>query len=144
MSAKEDHKERKDEDSETSASESEEEKRSMCDTEFDRTYKERQRKAAENRQNARERNERKKAEIARLRAQQIRGCELILFNVNGVIRRLEIDTEEKYIQTLENLVGTLKDNELLNDYDIAPLRPHKPLDSSFTDGMRTSILSGKR
>ena len=133
------------ENSDTSASESESvPAKEMSDTEWDRTVKERQRKAAEKRQKARERNERKKAEIARLRAQQIRGCELILFNVNGVIRRLEIDTEEKYIQTLENLVGTLKDNELLNDYDIAPLRPHKPLDSSFADGMRTSILSGKR
>ena len=144
MSTKEIEKKEHKEDSDISSSESEEEKRSMCDTEWDRTVKERQRKAAEKRQKARERNEKKKAEIARLRAQQIRGCELILFNVNGVIRRLEIDTEEKYIQTLENLVGTLKDNELLNDYDIAPLRPHKPLDSSFTDRVTSSILSGKR
>ena len=144
MSTKEIEKKEHKEDSDTSASESETEKRSMCDTEVDRTYKERQRKAAEKRQKARERNETKKAEIARLRAQQIPGCELILFNVNGVIRRLEIDTEEKYIQTLENLVGTLKDNELLNDYDIAPLRPHKPLDSSFTDRVTSTILSGKR
>ena len=144
MSTKEIEKKEHKEDSDIYSSESEEEKRSMCDTEWDRTVKERQRKAAEKRQKARERNEKKKAEIARLRAQQIRGCELILFNVNGVIRRLEIDTEEKYIQTLENLVGTLKDNELLNDYDIAPLRPHKPLDSSFADRVTSSILSGKR
>ena len=112
----------------------------MSDTEWDKTVKERQRKAAEKRQKARERNEKKKAEIARLRAQQIRGCELILFNINGVINRLEIDTEEKYVKALENLVGTLKDNDLLSDYDIAPLRPHKPLDGSLTNRMTSTIL----
>ena len=113
----------------------------MSDTEFDKTAKERERKRKLKRQKAREYHAKKRAEIARLRAQQIRGCELILFNINGVINRLEIDTEQKYVQAIENLVGTLKDNQLLSDYDLAPLRAHKPLDSTLANTVRTPVFN---
>ena len=77
----------------------------------------------------RHRREQRKEEVERLRRSQIKGCEVILFNINGKISRRELANEKDYLDLIEDMLGTLKDNELLHDFDMAPLRHHKPLDS---------------
>ena len=77
----------------------------------------------------RHRREQRKEEVERLRRSQIKGCEVILFNINGKISRRELVNEKDYLDLVEDMLGTLKDNELLHDFDVAPLRRHKPLDS---------------
>lgn len=73
-------------------------------------------KKAENKK----RYQRSKEKLLALRANQIHGCELVLFNINNKLRKIIIQSEKDYIKLIEDLVGTLKDNQMLADYLLTP------------------------
>ena len=68
------------------------------------------------RQRSREAYQRQKERIAALKENQVRGCKVFLFNINSKIRSVEITNEDDYRKFIEDLLGTLKDNQLLNDF----------------------------
>ena len=59
---------------------------------------------------------RKKERLEALRNNQIKGANIILFNVNGKIRQIKVTNEAEYLKFIEDLLGTLKDNSLLTDF----------------------------
>ena len=62
------------------------------------------------------RYQRSKEKLLALRANQIHGCELVLFNINNKLRKIQIQSEKDYLNLIEDLLGTLKDNQMLSDY----------------------------
>ena len=68
------------------------------------------------RQRAREAYQRKKERIVALKNNQVHGCKVILFNINSKIHLVDVASEADYRKLIEDLLGTLKDNELLSDY----------------------------
>ena len=67
-------------------------------------------------QRYREQYQKYKQRLNELRANQIKGARVILFNITGSIRQIDVATEDDYKQVLTDLLGTLKDNELLTDF----------------------------
>ena len=67
-------------------------------------------------QRAREAYQRKKERIVALKNNQVHGCKVILFNINSKIHLVDVASEADYRKLIEDLLGTLKDNELLSDY----------------------------
>ena len=68
------------------------------------------------RQRSREAYQRQKERLEALKNNQVRGSQVILFNINSKIRAVDIVTEDDYRKLIEDLLGTLKDNQLLSDY----------------------------
>ena len=66
------------------------------------------------------RYQRSKEKLLALRANQVHGCELVLFNINNKLRKITIQSEKEYLNLIEDLIGTLKDNEMLSDYLLTP------------------------
>ena len=60
--------------------------------------------------------------IDHLKQHQIHGRQISLLSINNKQATREIDTEEKYLILINDLLATLQENGLLNDYNIEPLR----------------------
>ena len=72
------------------------------------------------RQRSREAYQRQKERLEALKNNQVRGSQVILFNITSKIRAIDIVTEDDYRKLIEDLLGTLKDNQLLSDYLVQP------------------------
>ena len=67
----------------------------------------------------REYNERKKQEFEILKQHQLQPRQLTLLNINGKVITRHLNSDADYAKLIEDLVGTLLDNKLLNDYQIS-------------------------
>ena len=59
---------------------------------------------------------RQKERLKTLEDNQIKGADIILYNLNGKLREIKIQCESDYKQFIDDLLGTLKDNEMVSDY----------------------------
>ena len=66
-------------------------------------------------------NARKKLEFEELKNKQVKGVKIILLNVNNTIRSLTIKSEDEYIKFVDDLLDTLRANQILNDFEISNL-----------------------
>ena len=61
---------------------------------------------------------RRSQELEELKTKQIKGAQICLLNINNKLRNISVQSEQEYIDFLDDLLATLRDNGLINDYSL--------------------------
>lgn len=64
-------------------------------------------------------NKKRKEQFEELKKNQIKGVQITLLNINNKLRNITIKNENDYLKLLDDLLATLRDNQLINDYSVA-------------------------
>lgn len=66
----------------------------------------------------RRKNQERKEYVARLEEKQIRGCSIQMVLWNNQITNHTLNSEAKYIEFINSLLGTLQDNKIVLEYNV--------------------------
>ena len=64
-------------------------------------------------------NKKRKEQFEELKKNQIKGVQITLLNLNNKLRNITIKNENDYLKFLDDLLATLRDNQLINDYTLS-------------------------
>ena len=64
-------------------------------------------------------NKKRKEQFEELKKNQIKGVQITLLNLNNKLRNITIKNENDYLKFLADLLATLRDNQLINDYTLS-------------------------